>query len=98
MCEDTATYQCETDLNIFQSWDIKLNSLPMYTWTAVHATPLRMQYTTRLQNSCIIAEVISQNYSIISLITITAATSLQESIITCNGYTDILNISSINGE
>ncbi len=96
VCEDTAMYQCETDLNTFQSWDIQLNSLLWYTWTAVLTTPFRMQFTRRVQKSSIIAEVISQNYSLISLITITAAASLNGSIVTCNGYVIQLKISGKN--
>ncbi len=96
VCEGTAMYQCETDLYTFQSWDIQLNALPLYTWTAVRTTPLRMQYTRRVQKSCIIAEVKSQNYSLISLITITAAASLNGSIVTCNGYVIQLKISGKN--
>ena len=96
VCEGTVMYQCETDLNTIQSWDIQLNSLPLYTWNAVRTTPLRIQYTTRVWESCIIAEVISQNYSLISLITITAAASLNGSIVTCNGYVIQLKISGKN--
>ncbi len=75
-----------------------MNSLPLYTWTAVRTTALGVQPFGRIEESDIIAEVISQNYSFISVITITSATSLQGSIICCDGYKGNLNISSISGE
>jgi len=98
VCEDTATYQCETDVNTFQSWGIQLDSISMFTWTAVRTTPLRIQHVAMLRESRCIFEVLSRNHSLIAVLTITAAASLQGSIINCNGYRVQLNISSDIGE